>query len=177
MRIGISGAQCTGKTTLLKAISADAKLSQVPLLMEVVRSLVAEGVKINREADHSSQMAILERHYKNVLTNNTFFTDRCSLDAFVYATHGYLNGKFTLKEHWEHEFLFLKTIPFYTHVFLLPPLGFLERDGVRDTDMRYQEEIHNLFNVIAKNYGIRFTTIIGSTEERVEKINHVLFGT
>lgn len=175
MRIGISGAQCTGKTTLLKAISTDPDF-KIPVLKEIVRSLMASGVKINREADHVSQMTILEKHYKNALTYDNFFSDRCSLDAFVYAIHGYINGKFTLREHWEHELLFTKTLPYYNHIFLLSPLGFVEKDGVRDADTLYQGEIHDLFIMVCKNYKIKSTHLTGTIDERLLKIKKYLYG-
>ena len=171
MKIGVSGSQCVGKSTLIKALSKDPHLKGYTFVDEIVRSLIKSGVKINKEADHFSQCAILEEHYKNTLRYSELVTDRCVVDAFVYGLYNYLQKKFTYKEHKEHEGLFLSALSEYDHHFYLEPLGFLEEDGVRDIDLAYQAEIDSLFRKVYKKYHIKHTILPKkNTEERLQII-------
>ena len=166
MRISISGAQGTGKTTLMNFIKSDEAFQNYEKITEIVRSLAARGIKVNKEADHYSQCVILEEHYKNILKWNNSITDRSSVDAFVYATWSYINGKFSFKEHKEHESLFLSCVPFYERIFYIPVEFGMENDGFRDTDISYQQEIARLFINTFHRYHIKYDVLTGTTEQR-----------
>ena len=145
MRIAISGSQGVGKTTLIDKIWVDKSAENFHIEKEIVRSLMREGVSINKGADHRSQLIILEAHYKNILKYPELITDRCAIDAFAYAIWDYLKGNYSFSEHKEHESIFLSCISSYDKVFYLKPEFQLQEDGVRSTDSVYQTEIHNLF--------------------------------
>lgn len=169
MKIAISGASSVGKTTLLNEIEKNNKgFEDHILIREVVRSLIAKGVKINKGADHESQCRILQAHYDNILSHKNFITDRCAIDAFVYATWDYLNGNYSFKEHKEHEQIFLSCLSSYTHFFYLKPEFAIVPDGVRDIDVNYQSEIHRLFEVVFEKYSIKPAYLTGSVEARFE---------
>lgn len=174
MKICISGAQGVGKTSLLNEIKKKAEetgfLNNFEFKSEIVRDLIKKGVSINKEGDHLSQMLILETHYKNCLNNEWLLTDRCAVDAFVYATYNYLAGNFSLKEHLEQESLFLKCLPHYNVFFYIPIEFPLQKDGVRDTDVLYQKKIDSLFRQIYLSYKITPIKLTGSVEERYNKI-------
>lgn len=170
MKIALSGAQSVGKSTVLKEIEDKNLLPGFVLVKEVVRALVAKGITINKGADHRSQVIILEEHYKNVLRYNNVLTDRCSLDAFVYATWDYLNGSFTYKEHKEHEALFLDCIQSYDVIFYIAPEFEIVDDGFRSIDATYQQEIHQLFLKLSDKYKKVLPPILllkGTVEERI----------
>lgn len=171
MRIAISGAQCTGKTTLMKKIcqQAGALPNNYIVITEIVRTLMARGVQINKGADHNSQCRILEEHYRNTLKHENFLTDRCSVDAFVYATWDYLQGNYTFEQHKEHERIMLSCLPGYSHFFYLPVEFGMVADGVRDTDEIYQKEIHELFITIYRKYNIPYIELKGAIEERFNR--------
>lgn len=156
MRISISGPQCTGKTTLLNEIEECSELREFTLIKEVVRTLKkASGGKldINKSSDFVSQEAILTEHHKNSIIRDMMITDRGSLDAFVYATYNYLKGGFTFSEWAYFEDLFLSTINRYDAVIYLPAnLIKMEEDGVRATDLTFQQDIHILFLKIIDEY-------------------------
>jgi predicted ATPase len=169
MRIAISGAQGTGKSTLMADLELNTKLTGMVFVKEIVRSLAAQGFKINREADHFSQCKILEEHYKNQLRYRNMITDRCSIDAFVYATYDYLQGKYTLEEHLEHEQMMLRTLNDYDMYFYIPVEFNMTSDGVRDTDVKYQKAIDDLFKVIYDKYDIQPLILKGSVEQRKQE--------
>ena len=170
MKIAISGASSVGKTTLLNAIENSQGLSKdYTLIREVVRSLIAKGVKINKGADHESQCRILQAHYDNTLIHKNFISDRCAVDAFAYSMWDYLAGNYTYKEHKEHEAMFLSCISQYDRFYYIKPEFPIKEDGVRDTDVNYQKEIHELFNVIFVKYKMDVVYLSGSVEERLNQ--------
>lgn len=186
MRIILSGAQCTGKTSILReieerqrqnAVHAKPKylrLSDYRVIKEVVRELMKEkGITINKDADHTSQCLILEQHYKNCLREQDFISDRGSIDAFVYATWSYLHGKFTLAEHIEHEQLFLRSLPYYDYIFYLPVEFEIKEDGVRSVDRIYQSEITKIYESVFSRYAKQLPKVVrltGNIPTRVDRI-------
>jgi nicotinamide riboside kinase len=173
MKFAISGAQGVGKSTLIKELQAQPDLIEgCVLITEIVRTLAAQGIKINKGADHKSQMIILEEHYKNTLRYDKMITDRCALDAFTYATWDYLNGAYTYEQHKEHEAIFLDTIKNYDLIFYIAPEFEIVNDGFRSTDAIYQKEIHELFLKAIRKYNLRVMAISGSVEDRMEKLRY-----
>lgn len=165
-RIVLSGASSVGKTTLLNSVEPFLQQNNYFIIKEVVRSLVKQGVKINKGADHWSQCRILTEHYKNTLRHDKFITDRGSIDAFVYATWDYLQGHYIYEEHKEHEEIFISCLPRYTKYYYLPIEFGIVADGVRDIDKEYQQEIARLFGVIYDKYRIKPIILTGSVENR-----------
>lgn len=163
-RVVLSGVQSSGKSTLLNALKPAAQ--GTPIYEEIVRSMIKRGVKINKEANHESQCAILKEHYRNSLLNDEFISDRGAIDAFVYATWSYLNGDFTYEEHKEHEAIFLSCLPMYTHHYYLPIEFSAKADGVRDVDEEYRKELERLYYLTYRKYKIPFMRLKGSVENR-----------
>ncbi len=164
-RIILSGVQSSGKSTLLKDIRLD--VPELTIYDEIVRTLIKKGVKINREADHESQCAILKAHYENSLANDEFISDRGAIDAFVYGTWSYLNGDFTYEEHKIQEQIFLGCLPRYTHNFYLPIEFKAIEDEVRDTNEEYREELERIYYMTYDKYDIPFVELRGSVDERL----------
>jgi len=169
MKIAISGSQGVGKSTLMAKIEDMHIPERYVFIKEIVRTLKNQGIKINRDADYFSQCKILEEHYKNTLRYESFITDRCAVDAFVYATYDYLNGKYTFEQYKQFENIFLECIRQYNIFYFLPVEFEIEKDGVRDIDKQYQKEINDLFITIYKKYEIRYEILTGTIEERLRK--------
>lgn len=165
-RIVLSGTQSCGKSTLLQDIKKD--VPKMTIYEEIVRTLIKSGVKINKEADHKSQCAILKAHYKNSIANSEFISDRGAVDAFVYGTWSYLNGDFTYEEHKVQEEIFLGCLPMYTHNFYLPIEFEAVEDEVRDTDEKYREELERLYYLTYHKYNIPFVELKGTVDERLK---------
>jgi len=170
MKIVVSGAQCSGKTTFMDALSkSKINIERFDIVKEVVRSLVEKRqININEGADYRSQLEILSEHYKNTLRYDNFITDRGSVDAFVYATHGFLNDVFSYDEYKVFEEIFQKTVNEYD-LFLYLPIGGIpfEGDGVRSDDLQYRQAIHELFIKTYEKFGITYYTLDGSVEMRL----------
>ena len=61
-RIVFTGAQGTGKTTVLKEFENKG----LKVITEVVRQLASKGVKINKDGDEKSQVKIFKTYNSNV---------------------------------------------------------------------------------------------------------------
>ena len=93
MRVSFTGAQSTGKTTLLnkcKEVYKDYKFVD-----EVTRYVKKTyDVKINEIGGTETQLYILAEHIKNHLrSDENLILDRCILDGYVYTKYQVLNGK------------------------------------------------------------------------------------
>ena len=158
MRIAISGAQCVGKTTLLKGIHIDGYEKKT----EIVRSL---DVPINKKGTFESQLQIMMAHGLTVQQNN-IISDRSIVDSFVYGLWSYIHGKFTDDQYDLMEATFKAILPWYNLHFYIAPEFEMKEDGVRDTDVLYQTEIHNLFELVFNKYEIKVNSLSGSKEDR-----------
>jgi len=152
MRISISGPQCCGKTTTLKALKDLPELSRYEFIDEPVRRLVKErGIRINKDATFEDQLLILEEHHKNTFRYTDFVTDRGILDAFTYATYDYIHGKYSYLQWMVFNEIFKDCINRYDRIFLLEPLP-MKDDGFRSLDVEWQKATYDIMYDIAKAY-------------------------
>ena len=106
MLIGFTGAQCTGKTTLLNLLKKKLSNSKWTksndgvyrnewnFVPEVTRKVMREGLKINEAGDDVTQLFILKEHLQNhvVDVNDKWILDRCILDGYVFTRWLYEQG-------------------------------------------------------------------------------------
>ena len=174
IRIALSGTQCTGKTTLINELEEKASFPvKFFFAKEVVRALMQRyNIEINQKYSFSSQKMILEEHTRIALENPFLISDRCSLDAFAYATHGYASGKFTAAEYDIFRKLLELNLSNYDLIIHLEPILPIVSDGVRSTDVDYQLEVNKLFHRIYDEYKSETPTILRVTQtDREERYN------
>ncbi len=159
MRIALSGAQGTGKTTLINELKNSSSLPHYTFYDEVVRNLVKRtGISINREADDYSQTAITNEQVRlasetTFNTPNAFF-DRCIVDSHAFTIFDYVREQISKKVYmYSSEMLKMVFTYFpYDMVIYIPPKIQLVEDGVRDTDVQYRNRIDKLMtNVLNYN--------------------------
>lgn len=86
MFIALSGAQCTGKTTLLNALRNDKNFyNRFTFVDEIVRTLQKKGFKINEAGTDETQMAVMNTHVENIDLPGDVLVDRCALDCMAYT--------------------------------------------------------------------------------------------
>lgn len=158
MRIGISGAQGVGKTTLIDAVT----ISGYTKVKEVIRKM---DVPINKDGTFESQLQIMTAHGINVQEKN-IITDRSIIDSFAYGWWSYNNGIFTKQQFDLMEAYFKAILPWYDFHFYIPPEFPMEEDGIRDTDVVYRNEVDFLMNMIFSKYKISPHRLNGSVENR-----------
>ena len=169
-RIAIVGSFSTGKTTLAEALAEKLAL---PLLPEVAREVVELGFKLDKDATPETETLIFLRQYNNELSTEEFVGDRSLIDVMAYAGWVLDNQERTKEFYLWDECLKLaerRLRTSYSHVFYLPIEFPIVLDGLRPDDPAFQAEIDERLLGLLHTHDIRYTTIKGTVEERVQQI-------
>jgi len=174
MKIAFTGAQSTGKTTLLKELKRDPELSlKYDFRDEITRRMQKKGLSINEGGNDITQLLIMNSHIKNSLIDNVIM-DRCALDGLVYTDWMSRKGKV---QQWVLQYadnVFKMLIDRYDHIFYLVPEFDIEDDGVRSTDIDFRNEIVELFEKYIKVIDIPVIKLTGTVEQRLNKIKETI---
>ena len=182
MRVSFSGAQSTGKTTLLnecKKVYSDYKF--VDEVTRYVRRTY--DVKINEIGGTETQLYILAEHIKNHLRpEDNLILDRCILDGYVYTKYQVINGK--VKEDVLHAFNNVFSLLFdrIDYVFYTDPVDVkLVDDGERSMDFKFRNDIIAIFDDVitykmsSKNKE-KIVLLSGTVDQRMKTIEKYLNG-
>ena len=135
MRIAITGAQSTGKSTLLRYLKQDDDLKGFEFIDELTRKIAAKGININEEGSNMSQIFTVTIHAENIVKDH-FISDRCALDGLVYTKWLFDQGKV---DKWILDYavgVAKEVIPRYDYIFYLPAEIPIEDDGIRSADIK-----------------------------------------
>lgn len=155
MRIGVMGAQNTGKTTFAKDF-----VEAWPMYTFLDESYTSiEGIKLNQEGDEDNQRLILNFLAEQIVgrpeTDNVII-DRTVLDNLVYTMWLSVKGRVT-DEFVEESIQIVKnSLVFYDIIFFCPvthhsPIP-IEQKEFTCSDPNYRIEINNLFCAMMKKY-------------------------
>jgi nicotinamide riboside kinase len=180
MRVSFTGAQSTGKTTLLNACKETYK--DYKFVDEVTRYVrKTYDVKINEVGGTETQLYILAEHIKNHLrAEENLMLDRCILDGYVYTKYQVDNGK--VSEQVLHAFngVFGALFDKLDYIFYTDPADVkLVDDGERSVDLNFRSDIIEMFeNLIdykmsPKNRK-KIIRLSGTVAQRMEKIKEYL---
>ena len=172
-RIVFTGAQGTGKTTVLKEFENKG----LKVITEVARRLASKGVKINKDGDEKSQTKIFKT-YKELLSEISiegYISDRCMVDVLAYsmylAEHGKVSDEFVQKQKKQ---LAKFRIENPDIIYCYFPIEFdVVADGVRDTDEDFRAAIDHNIKAVLQEIDIQPVIIRGSVEKRVAKVQRV----
>lgn len=177
MLISFTGAQCTGKSTLLRKMFHDEKYRKCTFIKEVTRKVASKGHMINDSGDDITQLMILNEHLNNHMLTGCTVLDRCILDGLIYTHWLHKQGKVSrwVVDYAEelHRILVTKLdVIFYTS-----PDGIdLVDDGQRSVDTQFRNDIIDMYN----NYfelkpEITEKTIVltGDVETRYKQIKQI----
>ena len=97
VRVAFSGAQSTGKTTLLNALRDSADFKDCKFWDEITRQIKEQGFEINEQGTDATQLKIMQEHKRRVSVKDSGLVifDRCSLDGLVYTEYLYNRGQLT----------------------------------------------------------------------------------
>ena len=179
MRIAFTGAQGTGKTTLIRALSN--YLPNYTVYEELVRGLAKTSkVKINKEADDASQDIISTEHLRvaveSYYSNKNVIFDRCVLDSYVYAKDSY-DRKLISKSCVEYATSVIDIINRYypyDMVIYIPPKLDLVEDGVRDTNVEYRDNIDSIFREVITWHKCNYTLTSVKLDERINEVVNIV---
>lgn len=189
MRIFFTGAQGTGKSTLVDMI-----MNELPWLeraADVTRNLVSEGIikqeETSKGATEEVQIIIFD-NYLDELQKTDIASPRHLIDVIAYSKWLYDRGGLSQEELDREIFLTKQNVQemnldkftqknlqnanfiIYTPVEFEP-----EEDGIRDTDAEYQAEIDNCILWALENVGVCYIPVTGTPKERLQQILREIF--
>ena len=172
-RIVFTGAQGTGKTTVLKEFESKG----LKVITEVVRQLASKGVKINKDGDEKGQTRIF-KEYKDLLSElsvDGYISDRCMVDVLAYTMYLAEQGKVTdefVQKQKKQLVKFKNENPDIAYCYF--PIEFdVVADGIRDTDEDFRKAIDTNIRKILMEVGIQPIIVKGTVEERTAKVQRV----
>ena len=176
MRIGITGAQSVGKTTLLNALRSENIFREYTICDEVTRRVKSYGLPINESGNDNTQRLIMNEHIANVFLHKNMLTDRTALDGLVYSTYLYKNAKINLPTLNYVMDVFDKVWPQYDHVFYIEPEFDMIDDGTRSIDIAFRDQIVDIFDSIIERKKLTMHRVKGSVRNRIITIMDYLEG-
>jgi len=174
MRIGITGAQSVGKTTLLNALRSEPFFKGYTVCDEVTRELKDMGFDINESGSDVTQTLIMQKHIANIFMNERMLTDRTSLDGLVYTTYLNLHSKVDNATVQKAKAIYDKTITQYDYLFYIRPEFDIVDDGVRSIDKRFRDEIVEIFEGYLAEIPRDVTVLSGSVRQRLNQVMKVI---
>jgi nicotinamide riboside kinase len=173
MKIAFTGAQSTGKTTLLNKLKEDSNYYTFTFVDEITRRMTKHGLQINEGGDNMTQLLIMNSHLKNILKGDVIM-DRCVLDGVVYTRYLYEKGQIS---EWVMDYaekIFQLIIENYDYIFYLIPEFDIKDDGVRSIDSDFRNQIVKLFDQYILECEVPVIRITGSLEERIKQIKEAV---
>ena len=170
MKIGITGAQSTGKTTLLNALRSEPCFKEYSICDEVTRRVQSYNLPINEMGNDTTQRLIMQEHIVNVFMHDDLITDRTALDGLVYTRYLFEQGRLkedTLKY---AEDVFERVWFQYDYVFFIEPEFSIEDDGVRSIDLKFRDSIVSYFHNEIVERKLNVVYITGSVRQRVNTV-------
>ena len=176
MLISFSGAQSTGKTTLLKHLQE--RNDRIWFVPEVTRLVKRKyNLPINESGGDITQTMIMGEHMINAFSDTgPTILDRCSLDGIVY-THWLCDKRNVGMQTYSYaQTVFGHTMNKYDVIFYTSPDDVpVEDDGERSTDVAFRNEIIQLFNkYMSLVDSSKIVVLKGTVEERLKQIKKVL---
>ena len=149
MLISFTGAQSTGKTTLLNHCCKQSRFRKYHCVHEVTRKVRREQhVEINTKGDDVTQLFIMNEHLHNHMLRGDALLDRCILDGMVYTKYLHEQGSVSdwVLKYTTH--LYHMLIPRLDAIFYTSPDDVeLHDDGERSVDVKFRDRIIELFNM------------------------------
>jgi len=186
MLIAFSGAQSSGKSTLLEKCKELDELKGYFFVEEVTRRIKRENyVPINNDSDNYdyTQALIVSDHIKNMALKNAVL-DRCALDGYIYTRYFYEENKVSrLLYNFAFDTYYYRAIQQYNIIFYTDPNIPLVDDGERSIDSDFRHRIVTLFEneikmmrrtIETRNIKTSIVTLTGSVDERMELIRKTL---
>jgi nicotinamide riboside kinase len=180
MIVAFTGAQSSGKSTLLSKMKEDTTFTDWNFEPEITRNLKNKySISINEDGDNFTQIITINSHVDNYLRNKNVncVLDRCALDAFVYTTYLCYKDKVDKELGYYAEYIWNKLLNKYDIIFYTDPSIPLIDDGVRSVDTEFRNKIIELFDFYIEHYNpSNLVKLSGSIEERYkilkDKINY-----
>ena len=164
-----------GKTTLVNALKEVPKFKDYVTRTERSKELMAMGIPLNTDSTFLGQTVFMAERASELLIDN-IITDRTIIDVMAFAKCADSISEDDAKKFCDFASTMLGD---YDHIFYVSTEGtVIEDNGVRTIDAEYREKIDDTIRELLFEYRDQikdFTTISGTTEQRLKQINEVLF--
>jgi nicotinamide riboside kinase len=173
MLISFSGAQSTGKSTLLKMWQE--AIPEWDYIPEVTRLVKREyDLPINEDGNDLTQTMIMGEHLRNAFIKREkhAILDRCSLDGLVYTHWLCDNKKVSVGAYSHARYVFDNTIDKYDLIIYTSPEDVpVVDDGERSINIKFREEIIELFEQYLITIPERkLLRVRGDVRQRIDQI-------
>jgi len=184
MIFSFTGAQSTGKTTLLNHLHKCNDGYPFEFIPEVTRLVMHDyEMPINEDGDDLTQLLIMTEHVRNVFNHRAdriirgshMIFDRCALDGIVYSVWLLENRKISRACYDACELIYKSLQDKYDVIFYTSPDDVkLVDDGERSVDVKFRNDILELFDLYMHRYNGKLVVLNGTVEERLETIKATL---
>ena len=174
MRLGFTGTQSCGKSTLVNSLKEIPEFKDYHFATERSKYLRDLGIPLNTDSTLKGQTIFLAERCSELIHQN-IITDRSIIDviAFTLNAKGITNDDKELFEHYASSFL-----SEYDYIFYVSPEGVdIEDNGVRTVDPQYRIDIDNTILNLCEKYKFYVPNIVpifGSHENRLKMIKSSL---
>ena len=171
MKIGFCGTMSVGKTTLVNELAKLPEFKDYTSRTERSKHLMDLGIPLNMDSTLKGQLVFAAERASELLCDK-ILTDRTVVDVMAFCE---LSDSMTANEAFYLNSALAHLIGDYDHLFYVSPVGVkMEDNGVRETDIKYRDEINKKILSILDLRDIKYTTIQGSTEERIKVVKSVV---
>lgn len=174
MLVSFSGAQSTGKSTLLEKCKPI--LPSWHFVEEVTRYVKRKyGENINEDGTDMTQLLIINNHIENTYLDKDpaygdIMLDRCILDGVIYTEWLFEQG--TISD-WVYEYsknIFYKIKDSLDVIFYTDPSIPLVDDGERSINKKFRDQIIYKFEKYIIKYDIPVVMLHGDVDSRMQTI-------
>ena len=172
MKIGFCGTMSVGKTTLVNELAKLPEFKGYTSRTERSKYLMDMGIPLNTDSTLKGQLVFAAERASELLCDK-IITDRTVIDVMAFSA---LSNSMSGNESFHLNSALGHLIDDYDYLFYVSPIGVkMEDNGVRETDLRYRDNINKKILEILDWREVKYTTIQGNTEERIKLVKSVVF--
>tara|TARA_R110000851_G_scaffold192609_1_gene343339 strand:- start:142 stop:648 length:507 start_codon:yes stop_codon:yes gene_type:complete len=161
-----------GKTTLVNELAKLSEFKNYTSRTERSKHLRDLGIPLNMDSTLKGQLVFAAERASELLCSK-ILTDRTVIDVMAFCE---LSESMTANEAFYLNSALGHLIDDYDYLFYVSPVGVkMEDNGVRETDIKYRDEINKKILNILDLRNIKYTTIQGTTEERIKQVKQAIF--
>ena len=171
MKIGFCGTMSVGKTTLVNELAKLPEFKNYTSRTERSKHLRDLGIPLNMDSTLKGQFVFAAERASELLCDK-ILTDRTVIDVMAFCE---LSESMTANEAFYLNSALGHLIDDYDYLFYVSPVGVkMEDNGIRETDIKYRDEINKKILSILDLRDIKYTTIQGTTEERIKLVKQTI---
>ena len=172
MKIGFCGTMSVGKTTLVNELVKLPEFKDYTSRTERSKYLRDMGIPLNTDSTLKGQLIFAAERASELLCDKVI-TDRTVIDVMAFCE---LSNSMTANEAFYLNSALGHLIDDYDHLFYVSPVGVkMEDNGIRETDIKYRDEVNKKILNILDLREIKYTTIQGNNKERVKQVKQAIF--